>query len=86
MPTAALLDGTLVDTSSEEWRHECEARTILTKWSRLSDRRAYLYGGLLNGKQFRGVRAVRGDEAVKRLEITMTALWKRRRQHETSGT
>lgn len=29
MGTAALIDGTLVDTASERWRAECEARTLL---------------------------------------------------------
>ncbi|QOE32783.1 hypothetical protein CPT_Mano_051 [Achromobacter phage Mano] len=86
MPHATLHDGTLVDTSSEEWRHECEARAILDM-PRLSDRRAFLYGGVLRGKQFKGVRAVRGEAAVQRLEKTMMALFnQRRRQNANSGT
>lgn len=79
MATVALLDGTLVDSSSEEWRHECECRAFLGIKGK-ANRQAYLYGGMLNGKPFKGVRAMRGDEAVKRMEQTIMALWRQRKQ------
>lgn len=71
-----LIDGRQVLSDSEEWRHECEARTILSMPGGLSARRRYLYGtmddkGVLRG----GVRQKRGEEAVKRLQETMTAIW-----------
>lgn len=74
MPQAALHDGTLVDTSSEEWRHECEARTILNM------------RGLARRQDFLAtVEKRRGEAERLRLQKTMMALWQRRRQHETSS-
>lgn len=83
-----LIDGRQVDSSSEEWRHECEARAILAipgiRW-----RRAHLYGEMesvrINGKwtdkrTIRGIEQVRGKAEVQRLEATMTALWRASRQ------
>ena len=40
MTTATLIDGTVVDSSSEEWRLECEARHIA--WHSSADIREYL--------------------------------------------
>lgn len=76
--TVTLVDGRQVSSWSEDWRHECEARTVLAM-KPLAARRAYLYGrpnewGRLAG----GVLQIRGQAAVKRLEATMTALWQRK--------
>ena len=53
-----------VDTNSEAWRLECEARELL-KWS-LKDRR----------KQIALVWEKRGAEATWKLQDEMTRLWK----------
>lgn len=76
-----LHDGRQVSTWSDDWRHECEARTILAMPSKQA-RRDFLYGYTgPDGKKFKGVLGVRGEAAVKRLEHTMLALWK---QNHTS--
>lgn len=62
MPT--LHDGREVDSSSEEWRHECEARSIMAIKT-LAERRAFLDG----------VEARRGKDAADRLRATIKALW-----------
>lgn len=73
-----LLDGTVVSSRSEEWRHECEARAVLNM-KPLAARRAYLYGALNHwNKLAGGVAQKRGDAAVKRLEDTMVQLWRMR--------
>lgn len=81
-----LIDGREVSSSSEEWRHECEARYLLSMG--LEDRRAMLYGPWVDvfvpgqkKKQERkgGIRQKRGQEAVDRLEATLTEMWKLRR-------
>lgn len=83
-PRATLVDGRQVCTWCEEWRHECEARAVL-KLPTLTQRRAYLYG--VEESQFKGgkwimvrvskgIEQVRGEAEVRRLEATMTALWK----------
>ena len=54
----------MIDTSSEAWRLECEAREILT-WD-IKDRR----------KQLILVCEKRGTEAVIKLEDEITRLWK----------
>jgi hypothetical protein len=69
MPTTTLLDGRVVDTASEDHRHECEARWILNL-PRKHDRLDYLE---LVGKR-------RGPAAVTRLEKSIIALWKRQGQ------
>lgn len=74
-PQAALLDGTLVDTSSEEFRHECEARAVLNMRG-LAWRQDFLAK----------VEKKRGEAERLRLQKTMMTLWKRRRTNETSGT
>ncbi|HEV6964620.1 DUF7696 family protein [Roseateles sp.] len=68
MPTVKLLDGTEVDSASEEWRHETEARAIAALPT-LADRRAFL----------ERLEKVRGLPAVQRLRETMKALWAERR-------
>lgn len=64
-----LLDGTEVASDSEEWRHLCEANAIL-HFPTLAARRAQL--ALVEKK--------RGEAERLRLEKTMMALWRQRRQ------
>lgn len=72
MPLIALHDGTLVDTSSEEHRHECEARTILNT-PRLHDRQM----------QLARIEKHRGEAERLRLQRTMMTLWRLRKQNES---
>ena len=65
MPTVTLIDGTQVDSASEAWRHECEARAIAALPT-LADRRAWL----------ESLERKRGTEAVQRLRDTIKQLWK----------
>ena len=67
MPAARLLDGREVDTASEDWRHECEARAIAALPT-LAERRAWL----------EGIEAKRGKAEADRLRDTMRALWEAR--------
>ena len=60
-----------MDTSSEAWRMECEARELL-KWS-LKDRR----------KQLALVCEKRGWEAQYQLQEEMTRLWKIQKNQQT---
>ena len=61
----------MIDTSSESWRIECEARELL-KWS-LKDRRAQL--ALIWEK--------RGGEAAIKLQDEITRLWKIQKNQQT---
>lgn len=63
--TVTLIDGREVSSASEEWRHECEARTVLRMGGR-DVRRAYLDK----------VGARRGKPAMFALEDTLVKLWK----------
>lgn len=62
-----LIDGTEVDSASEAWRHECEARAIAALPT-LADRRAWL----------EAVEKRRGTGEADRLRGTMKALWEGR--------
>lgn len=64
MSTVRLIDGSEVDSSSDEWRHESEARAI-AKLPSLAERRAWL----------EDIQRKRGKPAADRLRKTMTALW-----------
>lgn len=64
MSTVRLLDGREVDSNSEDWRHESEARAIAALPT-LEERRAWL----------ESLEKKRGKEAVDRLRATMKALW-----------
>lgn len=64
MSAATLVDGRHVDSASEAWRHECEARAIL-KVRGLEARRAMLDG----------IEVKRGKAAADRLRATVKALW-----------
>jgi hypothetical protein len=63
MKTVTLHDGRQVANDSEEWRHECEARTLL-RWP-LAKRKI----------QLNLIAAKRGRAARQQLERTMMALW-----------
>lgn len=63
MKTVTLVDGREVDSSSEGWRHECEARSILALPT-LAERRAHL----------EALEKRRGKAEADRLRSTMLAL------------
>lgn len=70
-----LHDGRQVSNYSEEWRHECEARTVVM-WKGLRRRQNYLWGTLNEWNKYSGgVQQIRGEAECKRLEATMAALW-----------
>lgn len=60
----SLLDGRQVDSASEEWRHESEARAIADLRT-LADRSIWL----------EDIERKRGKAAADRLRATMKALW-----------
>lgn len=64
MTVVTLIDGRQVDSASEDWRHETEARWVAARPS-LSDRRMYL----------EEVENRRGKAAADRLRATMKQLW-----------
>lgn len=59
-----LHDGREVDSASEEWRHECEARAI-NRLPTLQERRAWL----------EAIEKRRGKAESDRLRKTMLAVW-----------
>lgn len=69
MSTVTLLDGRQVDSASEDWRHECEARAIAARPT-LAERRMYLDE----------VERRRGTAAAERLRETMKQLWEARKR------
>jgi hypothetical protein len=76
MPTVTLCDGREVDSASEEWRAECEARHLLNLATR-ADRLAYL----------ERVRAKRGAAGRAELERIALALheWRRLARFQDGG-
>lgn len=64
MTTVTLLDGSAVDSTSEAWRHECEARAI-ADLPTLPERRAWL----------EAVEHRRGKAAADALRATLKQLW-----------
>lgn len=62
-----LIDGTEVDSASEAWRHETEARMVVDRPT-LVERRAYLSE----------VERRRGKAAADALRVTMDKIWKAR--------
>lgn len=79
MNLVTLIDGRQVDSCSEEWRHECEARAILSM-PRLRARRHHLYGKPDQfGKERDGILQRRGIDEVRRLQQTMLKLWEARK-------
>lgn len=84
-PLVTLHDGRVVDTWSEYYRHECEARAVLNMPTK-GKRQDYLYGELDQyGKERGGVRGRRGDAEVKRLEATILALWEIRKRNQSAA-
>lgn len=70
-----LHDGREVLSDSEDWRHECEARTVIAMPGQAA-RRAYLRGKLDDNGIIRGgVLQKRGLAAVERLENTIKQIW-----------
>lgn len=67
MTTVTLQDGRQVDSASEEWRHECEARSIL-KLRTIDARREHLDA----------IEKRRGKAEADRLRETVRALWEKR--------
>ena len=67
--TMTLHDGRQVDSASEEWRHECEARAI-ADLPTLADRRAWL----------ESIEARRGKDAADQLRAKMKALWQAKKR------
>lgn len=63
--TVTLIDGRQVDSESEDWRHECEARAIAALPS-LAQRREWM----------QALEHRRGKAEADRIRTTMTALWK----------
>lgn len=62
-----LLSGEAVDSESEAWRHECEARAIAALPSTV-ERRTWL----------EGIEKKRGKDAADRLRATILKLWETR--------
>lgn len=69
MPVVTLIDGSHVDSASEDWRHECEARAIAARPS-LQQRRDYL----------EAIEKRRGAAAAQRLRATMKQIWEARKR------
>ena len=80
--TTSELTGQPVDTASEAWRHECEARYILNMPDR-ETRNQYLLGveeqamgpkGPYTKTVTRGIKHTRGEAEVERLRATVLQL------------
>lgn len=69
-----LADGRQVDSGSEEWRAECEARRVLGMPTK-AHRHAYLHA----------VAKRRGQEARDALEAAVLALWRAGRAEQDDG-
>jgi hypothetical protein len=85
-----LIDGREVSTWSDDWRHECEARFLLSL--PLERRRCLMYGdwhhvfGTRNDQERRGgIAQKRGQAAVSRLEATMREIWEQRKQRRQAA-
>lgn len=75
MNLVTLYDGQVVDSSSEAWRAECEARAVLAMPTK-ADRLNYLNGWReFDGTLQSRVLQRRGPEAVEKLRALMLALW-----------
>jgi uncharacterized protein YjeT (DUF2065 family) len=69
MGLVALLDGTLVESDSEAWRHLCEARAI-SRLPSLALRRSWL----------EDIAFKRGNAEADRLRKTIADIWEKERQ------
>lgn len=85
MPVAiSELTGQPVDTYSEAWRAECEARALLAMPSR-DHRNRFLYGYTDGaGKKHRGVADIRGKAAADELRALAEQLFYARKQRAES--
>lgn len=63
-PTVTLIDGRVVDSWSEDWRHECEAREILA-----------LPTGDMRRDRLAAIRSRRGPGAANALRKTLRAMY-----------
>jgi hypothetical protein len=79
MPVVKLIDGREVDSSSEAWRRETEAREVLS-WPK-HRRLEFLNGGvdIETGRKKPGVLQHRGPTALEQLKADILALWQRNR-------
>ena len=76
-----LIDGRVVDSWSEEWRAECEARAVIALPT-LSRRREYLFGKIDQwGKPRNGILQRRGEAACIALSDLISAVWKHTREN-----
>lgn len=67
------ITGEPISTWSEEWQHECEARTVLAMAK--TDRDAFFNGSTdENGRKDRGIIAIRGRVAADKLQGYMTRI------------
>lgn len=69
-----LIDGRQVDSGSEDWRAECEARRVLRMPTK-AHRHAYLHA----------VAKRRGQQAREALETAVLALWRAGRAGQDDG-
>lgn len=73
-----LVDGTVVDSGSEAWRLECEARHVLALRSK-ADRQHYLEGcRKFDGTMTAGILQRRGVEARDELKAKVMQVWQAR--------
>lgn len=82
--TATLIGGQQVCTWSDDYRHECEARHVLTMQP-LAARQEYLFGRIervpshgkwVDRRTVQGIQQRRGELELERLKCTMMELWK----------
>lgn len=69
MNQAQLIDGRMVDTSSEDWRHECEARAIMA-----------LHSTQMRREFLEAIERKRGKEAADKLRHTIGLMWEAARK------
>jgi acyl-CoA-binding protein len=79
-----LIDGTVVCSSCEAWRFECEARAVLAMPSREA-RLEHLFGVFAQGSDGnvrcikKGIAQFRGQAAAEALQAKVLELWEARR-------
>lgn len=71
-------DGTETCTWSNDWREECEASAVLAM--PLVQRRRYLWGyhNTYTGRWVKGIKEMRGEAELAKLQNRITALWNAR--------
>lgn len=74
-----LIDGAVVDSGSEAWRLECEARAVLAMPS-ITHRRNFLNGckNMHTGRFDQGVLGRRGPAALAELQAKIMQVWNSR--------